>query len=147
MADRKTQKLLEGLQQDLERELSAMLQYLYQSSVLLGPSAVSIAPFLKHEADEELQHAAFLSDQIVNLGGLPKLTAPKISETRDLRQMLDNDLDRERECILEFRERVKQAEIMGELGLKIQLERLIEEETQQMRSLERILRGWATGPS
>ncbi len=145
MADRRTQKLIEGLQQDLERELSATLQYLYQSAVLLGPSAMSVAPFLRQGAEEELKHAAFLSEQIVNFGGVPKMSPPKISETRDLKQMLENDLDRERECILEFRERTKQAEIIGELGLKVQLENLIAEETTHMRALERILRGWSSG--
>jgi len=56
--------------------------------------------------------------------------------------MLENDLDLEREAILEYRERVKQAEAAGEVGLKIRLEELIAEETEHMRALEKVLRGW-----
>lgn len=143
MADRKTQKLLEGLQQDLEREQALVLQYMYQSAVVLGMHAVHIAPYLRQGAEEELAHVAFFCDQIVNLGGVPKLASQKYDETRDLKQMLEKDLDRERETILELRERTKQAELAGEMGLKIQIERLIADETSHMRSLERMLRGWS----
>lgn len=142
MPDRKTQKLLEGLQGDLERELRAVLQYMYQSAMVLGLRAMSVAPYLRREAEDELKHVAFLSDQIVALGGTPKLTAPKFSETRDLKQMLENDLDLEREAVLEYRERAKQAEVAGGIGLKIRLEELLAEETDHMRALERILREW-----
>lgn len=142
MADRKTQKLLDGLQQDLERELVAMLQYVYQSSMVFGLRAMSLGPYLRREAAEELEHVTFLCDQIVNLGGVPKLSTPKFSDTRDMKQMLENDLDREREAILEYRERARQAETAGEIGLKLKIEELLAQETGHMRDLERILRGW-----
>jgi len=142
MADRKTQKLLEGLQSDLEREIRGMLQYTYQSSMILGVGSLSISPYLRVEAAAELKHVAFLCDQIVALSGNPKLTSSKFSETRDIKTMLENDLDAERESILEYRERVKQADSAGEVGLKLRLEELIAEETDHMRQLERILRGW-----
>ncbi len=142
MPDRKTQKLLEGLQQDLTREVQAVLQYTYQSAMVLGPRALNVREYLRKEAEDELKHAAFLADQIVNLGGVPKVTAPKFSETKDLKQMLENDLDLERDAVLEYRERAKQAELAGELGLKIRLEELLAQETDHTRELERILRGW-----
>jgi bacterioferritin len=142
MPDHKTQKLLEGLQGDLERELRAMLQYMYQSSVLLGVDAIGVRPFLRKGAEAEQKHAAFLSDQIVGLGGTPKLTVPKFSEARDLKQMLEHALDLEREKVLEYRERIKQADAAGEIGLRVRLEELIAEETDHMRDLEKILRGW-----
>lgn len=145
MADRKTQKLLEGLQADLERELRATLQYVYQSSMVLGLRAMSVGPYLRKEGEEELKHVAFLSDQIVNLGGIPRLTTSKISEARELKQMLEHDLDLEREAILEYRERAKQAETAGEIGLKLRIEELVAEETDHMRDLEKILRGWQPG--
>jgi bacterioferritin len=140
MADRKTQRLLEGLQGDLERELRAMLQYIFQSSVLLGLQAMSVVPHLRQEGEDALRHVAFLCDQIVNLGGIPKLTAPKFSEVRDLKQMLENDLDLEREAILEYRERAKQAELAGEIGLKIRLEELLAEETDHTRARKNFAR-------
>jgi bacterioferritin len=142
MADRKTQKLLDGLQQDLERELSAMLQYTFQAACVFGLPALSVAPLLRREAEAELKHVQFLCDQIVNLGGVPKLSVPKYNDSRDLKQMLENDLDREREAVLEYRERAKQAELLGEIGLKIRLEALVADETDHVRDLERVLRGW-----
>lgn len=142
MADRKTQKLLEGLQSDLEREIKAMLQYTYQASMLLGVGSLSISPYLRQEAADELRHINFLCDQIVGLGATPKLATHKFSEARELKAMLENDLDLERESILEYRERVKQAETAGEVGLKVRLEALVAEETDHVRQLERILRGW-----
>lgn len=142
MADRKTQKLLEGLQQDLTREVQAVLQYTYQSAMALGPRALSLREFLRKSAADELRHVGFLADQIVNLGGSPKMNAPKFSETKDPKQMLENDLDSERDAILEYRERAKQAETASEVGLKVRLEGLLAEETDHAHELERILRGW-----
>jgi len=142
MTDRKTQKLIEGLQSDLERELRASLQYMYQSSLVFGLRALHVSPYLRKQAEDEMKHVAFISDQIVNLGATPKYTLPKISEAKDLKQMLENDLDAERHVILEYRERAKQAEIAGEIGLKLRLEQLIADETEHMRGLEKILRGW-----
>jgi len=142
MADRKTQKLLEGLQQDLTRELHAVLQYSYQAAMVLGPRALNLREYLREEATDELKHVAFLADQIVNLAGSPKFSSPKISETNDLKQMLENDLDLERDALLEYRERAKQAELAGELGLKIRLEELLAEESDHAHELERMLRGW-----
>ncbi len=142
MPDRKTLKLIEGLQGDLEREIRAVLQYMFQSAVLLGPRSKTVGPYLRQEAEDELKHVAFLADQIVNLGGIPKLTHAKFSETRDLKQMLENDLDLEREAVREYRERAKQAEVAGEIGLRIRLDQLLSEETEHMRDLEKILRGW-----
>ncbi len=141
MPDRKTQKLLEGLQSDLERELRGVFQSIYQSALLLGLDAVNVAPLLRAAAEKGWRRVAFVSDQIVNLGGTPKLTAPKFSETRDLKQMLENDLDAEREGVFEYRERVKQAEAAGEIGLRVRLEELIADKTDHIRMLERILRG------
>ncbi len=142
MPDRKTQKLLDGLQQDLTRELQAVLQYTYQSALVLGPRSLNVREYLRKEAEEELKHVSFLADQIVNLGGNPKLTSPKFSETKDLKQMLENDLDLERDAVREYRERAKQAELSAEWGLKVRLEELMSEETEHVRELERILRGW-----
>jgi bacterioferritin len=70
------------------------------------------------------------------------LATQKFSDTRELKTMLEHDLDLERESILEYRERAKQAEQAGEVGLKLRLEELLAEETDHMRDLEKILRGW-----
>ncbi len=142
MPDRKIQKLLEGLQQDLEHELASVMQYMYQSSTVLGLRAMSVGPFLREEARQELEHVAFLCDQIVALGGIPKLAPARHDDSRDLKQMLESDLDSERQAVLDYRERSKQADVAGELGLKVELERILSEETNHMRDLERILRGW-----
>ena len=142
MADRKTQKLLEGLQQDLTREVQAVLQYTYQSAMVLGPRALNLREYLRKEAEAELKHVSFLADQIVNFGGVPKVAGSKFSETKDLKQMLENDLELERDAVLEYRERAKQAELAGELGLKIRLEGLLAEESDHAHELERMLRGW-----
>jgi bacterioferritin len=113
-----------------------------QSAIVLGLRAINLGPFLRQEAEEELRHVVFLCDQIVALGGVPRLGTGRHEESRDLKQMLESDLAHEREGLLEYRERAKQADLAGELGLKIELERLVAEETTHMHSLEKILRGW-----
>jgi bacterioferritin (cytochrome b1) len=82
MPDRKTQKLLDGLQQDLTRELQSVLQYTYQSALVLGPRALNIREYLRKEAENELEHVTFLADQIVNLGEIPSLRRPSSARQR-----------------------------------------------------------------
>ena len=74
------QKLIELLNEDLEREYQAIISYVVYSQVLKGAEYMNIADELEVHAGEELQHAITLANQIDYLGGMPK-TTPKPVKT------------------------------------------------------------------
>ena len=139
MADKK--KLIEGLNQDLANELGAVILYLYQTSVATGWDGEELREFLTPEITDELQHAIFLAEQIVALGGKPTSEPRQHKSPKGVKEMLKYDLKLEQEAVENYKERALQAEEVGETGLKIKLEELLVEETAHAHQVERILKG------
>lgn len=139
MADKK--KLIEGLNEDLANELGTSLLYLYQTSVATGWDGEELREFLTPEITGEMQHAILLAQKIVALGGKPTTVPRQHKCPKDVKGMLKYDLQLEREAVESYRQRTLQAEECGEIGLKIQLEEMIVDETGHAEQIERILRG------
>jgi bacterioferritin len=140
MATSKKQ-LIEGLNHDLANELGASILYLYQTSIADGWDGEELRELLTPDITGEMQHAIFLAQKIVSLGGTPTTTPTQYKSPRDVKKMLEYDMKLEREAIENYTERARQAEEAGEPGLKVKLEELIVDETGHAEQLERILRG------
>src|SRR5947208_8781100 len=93
------EKLIELLNEDLEREYQAIIAYVVYSQVLKGAEYMNIADELEVHAGEELQHAITLANQIDYLGGMPKVTPKPVKTSEDAKQMLRFDLDNENETV------------------------------------------------
>jgi bacterioferritin len=120
MSDTKTvtrEQLIDLLNEDLEREYQAIIAYVVYSQVLKGAEYMNIADELAVHAAEELKHALVISNQIDYLGGMPA-TKPKVVKTSEkAKEMLQFDLDNETETIRQYRDRVRQADALGEFAL------------------------------
>lgn len=139
MADKR--KLIDGLNQDLANELGAAILYLYQTSTATGWDGEELREFLMADINGEMQHAIFLAQKIVALGGVPTTVPTQYKSPQDVKKMMEYDLKLEREAIETYNERSKQAEDAGEYGLKVKLEEIIVDETGHAEQIERILRG------
>jgi bacterioferritin len=139
MADKKA--LIAGLNEDLSNELGASILYLYQTSVATGWDGEELREFLTPEVTGEMQHAIFLAGKIVALGGKPTTVPVQHKCPKDVKGMLKYDLKLERDAIESYRKRCIQAEECGEIGLKVQLENIIVDETGHAEQIERFLRG------
>lgn len=135
------QKLIDGLNEDLAKELGAAIRYMYQTAVAEGFNGEELREILRPDINEEIQHAVFLMDKIVALGGTPTTKPAEFEKHTDIRQMLEYDLKMERMDIENYKKRVEQADAVGEVGLKVKLEDIIAEETEHAEQIERILRG------
>jgi len=125
--------LLKGLQEDLSREYQAILAYVVYSQALKGAQYMSIAKELEVHAGEELQHAISVAKMIDYLGGMPNATARPVKLTDDAVDMLRADLDNENDTVRAYRERVRQAEALGEFAIAEQIrEILIQEQEHQI---------------
>lgn len=128
-------QLIELLNEDLAREYQAVIAYVVYSQVLKGAAYMSIAQELEVHAGEELQHALIIAKQIDYLGGMPTVTPKPVKTSEDAEAMLRFDLDNENDTIRNYRERVKQAESLGEYALAEQLRDILVQEQEHQIDL------------
>jgi bacterioferritin len=133
-------KLIRGLNEDLNRELEAVLRYIYHSASATGLLGHELRELLKADVAGELQHAIFLADKITALGGQISLNVSMPKAVRSAKEMLEEDVKEERVVIDAYKERVKQADDFGDRGLVIRLEDMLAEETDHAEELERLSR-------
>ncbi|UCE46333.1 MAG: ferritin-like domain-containing protein [Phycisphaerales bacterium] len=134
-----TEKLIELLNRDLELEYSAAIQYINHSAVMTGAAYGDIIKELKVHANEEIQHAMILADQIDYLGGSPSINVGKIQVSEDNDEMLRQDLGGEEDAISRYKSRVEQAEQLKEFALAQQLRNILATEQEHAMDLRQAL--------
>ena len=122
------ERMIELLNEDLAGEYQAIIAYTVYSQVLKGAAYTDIARELETHAGEELQHAIKIAKQIDYLGGMPGVMPKPVKTSNDAVAMLRADLDNERETVGRYRERIRQAEAMGEYALSETLRGIIVQE-------------------
>ena len=133
------EKLIDLLNMDLELEYSAAIQYINHGAVMTGAAYGDIIKELKIHANEEIQHAMILADQIDYLGGSPSVGVGKIATSKDNDQMLQQDLDGEEDAIKRYKLRVEQAEELKEFALAQQLRNILSTEQEHAMDLKQAL--------
>lgn len=134
------QKLIAGLNADLNRELETVMRYLLEASVMVGFGGHEARELFQQEIADELKHAAFLADKIVALGGTPDIKPAYPTSLTDPCAALQRERDHECQAIEGYKERIQQAEACGEIGLRVELENLIADETRHFEELDRLLK-------
>lgn len=137
------QTLINKLNEDLANELSAIIQYITYSAQVTGPYRPQLAEFFLKEVPDEQGHAEFLANKIVALGGVPTTTPAPVAPAETNKELLEAVLSAERKAIAGYVERAEQADQFGDIGLKVQLEDMVRDETDHAEETERILRDWS----
>jgi bacterioferritin len=122
------ERMIELLNEDLAGEYQAIIAYTVYSQVLKGAAYTDIARELEVHAAEELAHAIKIAKQIDYLGGMPCVIPKPVKTSDDAVAMLRADLQNERETVGRYRERIRQAEAMGEFALSETLRAIIVQE-------------------
>ena len=122
------ERMIQLLNEDLAGEYQAIIAYTVYSQVLKGAAYTDIARELEAHAGEELAHAIKIAKQIDYLGGMPGVTPKAVKTSNDPVEMLRADLENERETVGRYRERIRQAEAMGEFALSETLRAIIVQE-------------------
>ena len=127
--------LIKGLQEDLSREYQAIIAYVVYSQALKGAEYQSIAKELEVHAGEELAHAITIAKQIDYLGGMPNATALPVKLTDKAEEMLRADLDNENSTIRAYRDRVRQADALGEFAISEEIREILRQEQEHQIDL------------
>lgn len=122
------EELIRLLNEDLAREYQAIIAYVVYSQTIKGAAYTSIAGELEKHAAEELQHAIKIAHQIDYLGGHPTVQPKPVKTSDDAAEMLRFDLDNEVATVANYRDRIRQAEVLGEFALAETLREIIVQE-------------------
>lgn len=135
------QKLIQHLDEDLSRELKAIMVYLWCHSMAFGIRGHELREILGPEIPAEIKHVQFIADKIVAYGGIPSFSVPQIERPATIREMLEYALTVEKEAVQAYTERADEASDLGETALQVKLEELITEETEHLELLQRLVKG------
>jgi len=123
------------LNEDLAREYQAIIAYVNYSQALKGAEYMSIAKELEKHAGEELAHALIVAKLIDYLGGDIGVTPKPVKTSDKAKDMLRFDLDNENQTIRHYRERVGQAESLGEFAIAEHLREILKQEQEHQIDL------------
>ena len=132
------QELIDGMNEDLNLELEAVLRYLYHAASATGLLGHELREELKGAIAGEMNHAVFLADKITALGGSLDIRPSMPRTVRTAKQMMEIDIAAERQVIANYAKRIVQAEKYGDRGLAIRLEDMLAEETDHVEEIERL---------
>ena len=129
------EQLLDSLNKDLEWEFAAAIQYTQHAAVITGAKYESTQKELLVHAQEEMQHAVMIAEQIDYLGGTPSIDVEKRETSEDSLEILRQELRGEQNAIDSYKERIAQAEFLREYGLRRVLEDILIQEEEHKRDL------------
>ncbi|MEJ2750641.1 MAG: ferritin-like domain-containing protein [Anaerolineae bacterium] len=133
--------LINGLNEDLAAELGTVIRYTYQAGKSFGLLGMELRELFAEETQDELGHAAFLTDVIVDLGGEPTTIPKQFEKPEGIKEMLELDLKMERHDVEDYMKHAALAEALGLVELKMKLEEMAADEAGHARELRRILKG------
>jgi bacterioferritin len=132
-------EMIKLLNEDLAREFQAIIAYVVYSQIIKGAKYQHIAGELEKHAGEELSHAIKIAKQIDYFNGTPVTTPKAVKMSDKAEDMLRFDMENERNTIVQYRQRILQAEAMGEFALSEVLREIIVEEQEHFTDLANAL--------
>jgi bacterioferritin len=129
------QRMIDLLNEDLSREYQAIIAYVIYSQTLKGAEYNHIAQELEKHAGEELAHAIQIAKQIDYFNGSPTNKPKEVKVSDKPKDMLRFDLENERQTLINYRQRIRQADAMGEFALGEVLREIIAQEQEHLQDL------------
>ena len=130
-------ELIENLNKALSFELSAVIQYSQHSYLVTGLEREVYKEYFRDQSGEAQDHAEFLGDKIVALGGIPTVEPGMIRQSTDLTEMLKQDLELEREAMSAYMAAWRSCD-EEDLPTKFWLEGQIADEQEHIEELEKL---------
>jgi len=132
-------KLVEGLNEQFNREISTALRYMVSGAQISGSENEAIREMYLGEVQDEIGHAQYLANQLVVLGSQPKLQPDLTPPPTEVGEMLRKDIAAELEDVKHYRKLAELADEEGLMALKLQMEEQAAEEDQHGQQMTRML--------
>ena len=133
------QELIDGLNNQLNREVTTFLRYMLQAAGIKGAQWQNVRNLYREEVADEVSHAQYLADQIVMLGGAPRLRPDVSAPPSDVREMLTADMREEQTDVTNYTRLAALAEQRGLMALKMKMEEQAADEDEHRQEMQRLL--------
>lgn len=133
------QELIDGLNDQLNREVSTFLRYMLQGASIKGMQFEPLREMYLEEVTDEVKHAQYLANQIVALGGTPHLNPDLTPPPSDVREMARHDIAQEKTDVANYVRLAALAEQAGRYALKMVMEEQAADEDEHGLELSRLL--------
>lgn len=130
-------ELVANLNKALSLELAGVIQYSQHSYLVTGTDREVYRGFFRGLADEAQKHANVLGDKIVALGGVPSVEPAMIRQSVELKTMLSQGLELEREAIAAYMDAWSACDD-SDLAQKFWLEGQIADEQMHIEEFEKL---------
>jgi bacterioferritin len=130
--------LIQGLNEALNRELSTIIRYMLQGSIIHGRQNQSLRQMFRDEVGDEIGHAQYLADKIVVLGGIPVVKPDLTPPPGDIEKIIDNDLAKEESDVAHYKKLADLADKAGDIELKMKMEEQAADESRHADELRRM---------
>lgn len=134
--------LIEAMNDQLAAEYQAMIMYIHYASVVVGPYRPQLVGFFTAEIAGETLHSQYLADKISAMGGIPTTTPKPVPHTSDARAQLEFVKEAEQQAIDAYSNIIKLADANNEIGIRVQMENFLQEETHHRDETAKILQSW-----
>jgi bacterioferritin len=81
----------------------------------------------------------YLADKIAALGGVPTTVPEPVKPCTDNMEMLRAVLEAEQTAVESYKQRIQQADEFGDVGLRVQLENFVQDETTHKEEVEKLI--------
>jgi len=130
------EQIIEQLNKILSLEYAGVVQYMQHSFLVSGHQRIVYSDFFREESKGSLKHASIIGDKIVALGGVPTVEPATIHQTTDLQEMLEQDLELERNALAAYMTAWEMSS--SNPTLKFMLESIIQDEQIHVEDLEKM---------
>ncbi len=130
--------LIQRFNARFNREVSTMARYLIEAAILNDADHEVARQMCLRDVSEKLEHAQYLADQIVALGGTPRLKSAHFSPANE-REMLRHDADQEQKDEKNYRQLASEAEQARLSPLKLRLQEHAAAEHKHVNAMEGLL--------
>lgn len=132
------QQAIAAFNKGLSLEYAGLIQYLQHSFLVQDLFHEVYADFFRDSSQSCRDHARQLGEMITGLGGVPTAEPAPIKQSADLTEMLQQDLELEREALQTYLEAINV--VADDVPLRVMLERMAEDEQRHIWQLEKILK-------
>ena len=118
-------KIIDALNQDVSLELGAVIQYLWHHYMAEGMESPAVIALFEKLSREEMGHLEGFAERVVDLGGEPNSQMAPIKKGGDLKKMVRDDMEGERNAIQVYKGHIRLAAELGDTTTRLLLEEVV----------------------
>lgn len=129
-------KVIEELNKALREELTAINQYFLHAEMCENWGYEKLSEYIKKQSIGEMKHAEALMERILFLDGLPSMQPLELTVGKNVKEMLQSDLDLELTAVKEYNHAIQVAVVEKDNGSRDLFVQLLKDEEDHVDWLE-----------